>query len=190
MSNSKRKTLADADPLQDEQSEDNIDENELEALLIDYQEAAEEGRYRDQFLHYTYYLALVALGLVLNFGFDLYKDPRSGHLIYALFSAGGALVFFILLVWAESFRNARNASWARQSEIEDYLAEIRPGLLRANDSIPNRLRFESYQYGNKSWLEQRSVGTYMKFLLVFLVGLFLTGTIVEVSIWGIKLLQQ
>lgn len=175
-----RRALREQDPLGT--SAGDIDETALDALLTDYQVATDGGRYRDQFLHYTYYLTLVVLGLVLNFGYDLWQGPATSPLVWTLFAGGAATVFFVLLVWAEGFRHARNACWARQAEIEEYLATVQPGLLRSNESIPNRLTFE-YEYRDKSWLERREVARDIKYLLLALVALSILVTVFYFGAW-------
>lgn len=175
-----RPTLQEQDPLRN--LPDDVDDAALDALLRDYQEAAEDGRYRDQFLHYTYYLTIVALGLVLNFGYTLYSDVHPSPLVWAVFAAGAALVFFVLLTWTESFRHARNACWARQAEIEAYLDSVQPGLLRANDSVPNRLQFD-YQYGRKNWLERLEIARALKYLFLVLVSMFVALSLVGFARW-------
>lgn len=175
-----RRVLHEQDPLG--ASVDDVDETALDALLTDYQVASDEGRYRDQFLHYTYYLTLVVLGLVLNFGYDLWQGPATSPLVWTLFAGGAATVFFVLLVWAEGFRHARNACWARQAEIEEYLATVQPGLLRSNESIPNRLTFE-YEYRDKSWLERREVARDIKYLLLTFVAVSALVTAFYLGAW-------
>lgn len=59
-----RTKLVDADPLED--PDGGFGERTLDVLLTDYAAAAEDGRYRDRFLHYTYYLAVVLVGLILS----------------------------------------------------------------------------------------------------------------------------
>ncbi|MFB6068653.1 MAG: hypothetical protein ABEJ90_01840 [Halobacterium sp.] len=180
MSDDDRDTLREQDPLRD--VPDDVDDAALDALLCDYQTAAEGGRYRDRFLHYTYYLAIVALGLVLNFGYTLYSDAQNSPLVWAVFAAGAAVVFFVLLTWSESFRHARNACWARQSEIEEYLESIQPGLVRSNDSVPNRLQYD-YQYGRKSELEQLEIAKILRYLFLVLVVVFVTVSVVGFARW-------
>lgn len=170
MSDDDRRPLAELDPLDD--GFDDVDDRALETLLVDYRQAGEGGRYRDRFLHYTYYLALVALGVAVNLGADLASDPVAGPLAWLTFGVGGAVVFGVLLVWTESFRHARNACWARQAEIEAYLEDERPGLLEANRSVAERLTFE-FDFRDRNWFERREVARGLKALLVVTVAGFL-----------------
>jgi hypothetical protein len=170
--------LASVDPVRDG---DGLDEQALEVLLVDYRVAAEDARYRDRFLHYTYYLAVVALGLVLSAAESVFALATARLWVLAPVGFVGAFIFGTLLVWSESFREARNSSWARQDEIETYLDSIRPGLLRSNAATANRLTF-GYEYRNeRNAYARREVARYVRYFLlgatVFLAAVMLVGLV-------------
>lgn len=167
--------LAQEDPLED--SLENINEKALEVLLTDYEAAAEDARYRDRFLHYTYYLVIVVLSFITTAGWTVYTESQRQLWSLAPFGLIGVFIFTILLFWAESFRGARNSSWARRDEIETYLNSVEPGLLRSNSSVPNRLTFD-YDYSEKNRYEDRKVAVYIRYFILFTITVFAVITIV------------
>lgn len=148
------------------------DETTLKVLLVDYEAAAEDARYRDRILHYTYYLAVVILGLVLNgIVTVLSLDPPKAWLLIPM-GGIGTIMMTVLLMWSESFREGRDASWARRSEIEEYLKSIQPGLLLSNESVPNRLQFDSFEYKNQNIYSRWPVARVVRyFLILTIIGL-------------------
>lgn len=167
--------LAQEDPLED--SLEDVDEKVLEVLLTDYEAAAEDARYRDRFLHYTYYLVIVVLSFITSAGWTVYTDSQRQLWLLAPFGFVGAFVSAILLFWAESFRGARNSAWARRDEIETYLNSIQPSLLQSNSSVPNRLTFK-YEYDEKNWFENRQVAIYIRYFLLFTITVFVVIAII------------
>lgn len=167
--------LAQEDPLED--SLDDSDEKVLEVLLTDYEAAAEDARYRDQFLHYTYYLVILVLSFITSAGWTVYTDAQRQIWLLAPFGLVGVFILLILLFWAESFRGARNSSWARRDEIEAYLNSIQPGILQSNSSVPNRLTF-NYEYGRKSWFADRQVAAYIRYFLLLMITVLMAITII------------
>lgn len=158
-----RTTLKELDPLQG--SLRDADDNVVDALLADYEAAAEDARYRDRFLHYTYYLSLVILSFTVSAGWAAYSEFQ--HQIWPVipFGIGGVFIFSILLFWAESFRGARNASWARRTEIESYLGYIEPGVLESNTDVSNRLIHEVFEFSSRNRYEKMKVGRYLRYFL-------------------------
>lgn len=137
-----------------------LSDSELEILLTDYKTAAEDSRYRDELLHYTYYVSIVALSLLASAFLTFYKEPQTGTLEYIITGLGGALIFTILFFWADSFHKARNSSWDRQHDIEKYLSEDYPGSLESNYRVKER---------DRDWSDRRSVAPAVKYGLLLVV---------------------
>ena len=136
--NEARVKLARSDPLRRaERGEDEREERVMDALLTDYQTASEEARYRDRLITQTFYLTFVVGGLLLNGAITVFSDlpvTSSGrYLALASVCGLGAVSFFLLLVFADSFRHSRDSAWARRDEIESYVRSQYPAAWRRTE---------------------------------------------------------
>lgn len=131
-------------------------------LLQDYFQASADGRHRNQLVHYSFYIGLVVLGLILNLGWMMWDDKSYVPLTSLLLI--GSLLHALLYFWSLSAKNSRDACWDRRSEIEDMVKLIDDNLLRGNDSTFKRLTRETdgrYVLKGKGHLEKMSVAGYI-----------------------------
>jgi hypothetical protein len=133
-----------------------------ELLLQDYEQASADARHRNRLVHYSFYIGMVIVGLLLNVGWQMWSRgavlPLAG-----LLSVGGAL-HYLLYGWSVSARNSRDASWDRRSEIEDMVRVVDGDLLRSNDGVFKRLTRVAdgrYALPGKDGIETGSIGTYI-----------------------------
>lgn len=142
-------------------------------LLQDYEQASADGRHRDQLIHYSFYVGLVVLGLILNLGWQMWSS--ASYLALVLVLVIGTSLYLILYVWSLSAKNSRDASWDRRSEIEDIVKLVDLDLLRSNDSKFKRLkRREEGHYGlpGKEGIERSSVGRFIVLFHLYIAVLF------------------
>lgn len=152
--------LYEEDPLNSE--EERRSEQAFEALLVDYETASEDARYRDRLITQTFYLTFVVGGLFLNgiitLLFQASVDPVVESLWLAIISLISLISFGILLVFVESFQESRESAWARRSEIESYVRCKYGGTLGTNESISGSLSFTSSDGGEESAQEPNEEG--------------------------------
>lgn len=177
-----RTTLAEGDPLDG----GDVDEWVVEALLTDYEVASADARYRDRLIGFSYYLALVVGGLLLNgtvtvLGGSSLADPGT----YALLAGIGAISavnFALLLAFTDSVRAGRDSAWARRDEIEQYLRTTRQGVLDTNRSVVEGLGFDYEFDANDGPVPSKvSVGTTVRWVFAALVVVSLAGTALSVG---------
>ncbi|GAA0723060.1 hypothetical protein J2744_001417 [Halorubrum trapanicum] len=183
-----RVKLRRCDPLQRAADEGNDQEERvMDALLVDYQTASEEARYRDRLITQTFYLAFVVGGLLLNGAITIFSDlsvtPSGRYFALALICGLGAVSFFLLLVFADSFRHSRDSAWARRDEIESYVRSRYPAVLETNRSITDSLSFGSYEYGTeKSYFAGVSASKWVPRFFQFSILLCVLGFLAAVSL--------
>jgi hypothetical protein len=153
-----------------------------ELLLQDYEQASEDGRHRNQLVHYSFYIGLVVLGLILNVGWQMWRDGEFAFLVTLL--VFGAGLHGLLYVWATSAKNSRDACWDRRSEIEDLVKLADEGLLRSNDGVFKRLTRETdgeYSLPGKEGVERLSVGERIVEMNAVVSAAMVLGTLLLVS---------
>lgn len=180
-----RTKLGGCDPLQQATGGgEDQEERVMDALLVDYQTASEEARYRDRLITQTFYLAFVVGGLLLNGAITTVSDlpviSRGRYLALTSICGLGAVSFFLLLVFADSFRHSRDSAWARRDEIESYVRSKYPATLETNKSITESLSFGDYEYGRKKSPYARVsasewVPRFLKFSILLCLFGFLTA---------------
>lgn len=144
-----------------------LSDPELALLLRDHESVGEDARYRDQLIHTGFYLSLIFAGILLDTGVRLLGQER--FLLLSAVSAFGALAYYILWIWTESFTGARNATWDRRRQIEYELNKDYGGLLKGHGDLFNRLEFdrenEKFEHVDRSGREALSAGNLTHFLI-------------------------
>lgn len=169
----------------------------IERILVDYQAASEDARYRDRLITQTFYLAFVVGGLLLNgiitVVFQSSVTPVARFSWLTVVTLVGLVSFIILLVFVESFQNSRDSAWARRSEIESYVRSSYPGVLGTNESISESLSFSSAKGGSalcddgKSWFARRSASGMMRYFLIGSALVSLVGFVISIGLlaWNV-----
>lgn len=183
--------LKDEDPLADEEAD--AAERALNVLLVDYQTASEDARYRDRLITQTFYLTFVVGGLLLNGSITLLfqssVEPEARYFVLAVISFVGVVSFTILLVFVESFQKSRESAWARRGEIESYVRSAYPGTLATNESITGSLTLANSDEeaetdeSSESWFAATSAGRMMTLLLLGSIVLSMFALLASVSVY-------
>ncbi|ADB59345.1 hypothetical protein Htur_0447 [Haloterrigena turkmenica DSM 5511] len=129
-------------------------------LVVDYESAGEDARNKETLLIQSFYVSLVLFGLLLDVGYRLAQQEEQ----LALFglSTLGVVLFGLLANWSVRYRQGRDASWDRRSEIEDFVKLADPDVLRSNDSKFKRLSRTgdgTYRVDEQPWYEAGSIAT-------------------------------
>ena len=133
-----------------------------ELLLADYRDAGADARNAETLLIQSFYVSLVLFGAISTLGYRLYVNGDRG--LFLLAGLVGSALFLLLANWSARYKQGRDASWDRQSEIEDYVARAEPHLLRGNDSKFKRLARlgdGEYEVAGQEWYELGSVAVWV-----------------------------
>ncbi|MFB1066084.1 hypothetical protein [Natrinema sp. H-ect4] len=131
-----------------------------ELLLEDYKSAGDDARNKETLLIQSFYVSLVLFGLLLDIGYRL--GQRTQLLELFGLSMFGVALFGLLANWSLRYRQGRDASWDRRSEIEDFVKRADNALLRSNDSKFKRLSRTGegkYRIAEQPWYETGSIAT-------------------------------
>lgn len=149
-------------------SEDDLSDTELRLLLRDHESAGTDARYRDRLIHTGFYLSLIFAGILLDTGVRLLGQER--FLLLSAVAGFGAVAYYVLWVWTESFTGARNAAWNRRRQIEYELNAAYPGHLKGHVDVFDRLTFtdgDGFEHAGRSGREEQSAGDLTQFLIKF-----------------------
>lgn len=147
-------------------SEGDLSDREFRLLLRDHESVGNDARYRDRLIHTGFYLSLIFAGILLDTGVRLLAQER--FLLLSTVAGFGAIAYYVLWVWTESFTGARNAAWNRRRQIEYELDTVYSGHLKGHVDLFNRLTFtddNEFEHGGRSGKEDQSGGDLTHFLI-------------------------
>lgn len=151
-----------------------------ELLVVDYESAGDDARNKETLLIQSFYVSLVLFGLLLDVGYRLAQQGDRAEL-FGLSLLGVAL-FGLLANWTLRYRQGRDASWDRRSEIEDFVRRADGRILRSNESKFKRLSrvgAGTYRVEEQPWYERGSIAT-----IVVYVELGIGLVWLSVAVWA------
>lgn len=120
------------------QDEDKIEDQRLELLLTEYQEAGEEARSRDRLIHNTFYLVIFAIGAFVIT--ELNAITRGENLNIFIISVISFFVFSFLAIVIYTYSTYRASQWSRRRAIEEEIHAHYEGVfLIQSDAVNKRL---------------------------------------------------
>ncbi|QCP91815.1 hypothetical protein [Haloarcula marismortui] len=103
--------------MSDKSEEDSgVEQDNFDIWVTEYEQAGEEGRYRDRMIHNTYYLTVIVGAAFLSQIFRLWSGSEYLRLS-VLMSIGGAVALFLggVILAHES---KRHSAWSLRTDIE------------------------------------------------------------------------
>ena len=154
-------------------------------LVMDYESAGDDARNKETLLIQSFYVSLVLFGLLLDVGYRLTRRNETLELLGL--SILGVALFGLLANWTLRYRQGRDASWDRRSEIEDFVKRADNRILRSNDSKFKRLSRvgeNQYRIDEQPWYERGSIATIVVYAELGIGMIWLI-----VAVWvGVKIL--
>lgn len=129
-------TFPPARSLTDREEFSELDTRDIDILLTEYEQIAEEVRYRDQLLNRTTYFALAIVGVLAT---ALATTPSKEFLPGILLLT--AITTLLFAIATMKYKDARDIHWKRQRDLERLVPEFRGRLTVFHSNRSPKRRF-------------------------------------------------
>lgn len=115
-----------------------LSEQDVEVLLVEYEQISEEVRYRDELMNRTTYFGIAILGILVSV-----LITAEGHHLNPLLLGVISIIAFVFLTAVNKYKDARDWHWKRQRDLERLIPAFRDQLtVFHSNRTPERRGFD------------------------------------------------